>query len=63
MELSQLQINTFYTCSLSNLKMLVIAKIEASKQTNVTARYFNTVTGRFETTLVNNYQLNELNNK
>jgi hypothetical protein len=61
MELSQLQINTFYTCSLSNLKLLVIAKVEASKQINVTARYFNTVTGRFETTTVNNYQLNQLN--
>lgn len=61
MELSQLQINTFYTCSLSNLKMLVISKVEVNKQTNVTARYYNAITGRFETILVNNYQLNELN--
>lgn len=41
--------------------MLVISKVEVNKQTNVTARYYNAITGRFETILVNNYQLNELN--
>lgn len=61
----KLEIGSIYYCRLSSKEMLIVGvdevdSIRGGKTILVHAKYFNQVTGGFETTTISDYQMEEL---